>query len=218
MGLRKRALFGPIVVEYDESVLAPRAWTLEQSTWAAELAAGMPPGPILELYCGAGQIGLAAARLCSRALVQVDDNEQACEWARRNAKRVSIESEVRCASVDSALRPDECFSLVVADPPYLRSDLVARYPNDPPHAVDGGIDGLLEIERALAVIAAHAGPEATALLQVRGPRQTRAIEGLLADSRTALTVKGVRTITPERAIVLLQPKRLHSRPTDLDEN
>ena len=55
--------FGPITVEADASVLTPRPWTLVQSAWAAELSPGAPAGPILELCCGAGHIGLAATRV-----------------------------------------------------------------------------------------------------------------------------------------------------------
>ena len=90
-------VFGPIVVEYDDRVLVPRPWTLAQSAWAAELATGRGTGPILELYCGAGHIGLAAARLSGRSLVQVDDSAHACAWATRNAERLSIDTDVRCA-------------------------------------------------------------------------------------------------------------------------
>jgi hypothetical protein len=42
----RSAAFGPIVIEFDELVLEPRAWTFEQSAWLAELAATAAPGPI----------------------------------------------------------------------------------------------------------------------------------------------------------------------------
>ena len=53
--------FGPLDIEYDERVLEPRAWTLAQSEWAAQLLTGAGDEPLLELCAGAGQIGLAAA-------------------------------------------------------------------------------------------------------------------------------------------------------------
>jgi methylase of polypeptide subunit release factors len=199
------ATFGPIVVEFDEQLLEPRDWTIEQSAWAAELAATAAPGPILELYAGAGHIGLAAAKLSGRSLVQVDDSAHACTWAARNAQRAAIDSDVRCANVEAALTPDERFAVVIADPPYLRTDQVARYPGDPRHAIDGGDDGLVEIERGLHVIATHTTPDAAALLQVRGPKQCRAITALLSDARIPLRVADTRTISRQRAIVLLQP-------------
>jgi len=198
-----RVAFGPIVVEYDDRVLAPRAWTMEQSTWAAELAASAPPGPLLELYCGAGHIGLAAAHLSGRRIVQVDDSAHACAWAAHNAERLTIESDVRCAAAERALHPGEHFGVVIADPPYLRSDEVGEYPDDPAHAVDGGPDGLQEIARALRVIAAHTTTGAVSLLQVRGPGQSEAIASLIQRAGLPLRLVETRALSPERALVRL---------------
>src|SRR4051794_36766883 len=60
--------FGPIMVRFDGRVLRPRPWTLAQSRWAAEAARTAPPGPILELCAGVGQIGLAAVVFTGRSL------------------------------------------------------------------------------------------------------------------------------------------------------
>lgn len=196
--------FGPIVVEYDDAVIAPRPWTLAQSTWAAALSEITPPGPLLELYCGAGHIGLAAASLCGRVLVQVDDDPNACVWARRNAERAAIASDVRCAAVDAALDDDERFPLVIADPPYLTTDDVERYPNDPVHAVDGGPDGLAEIGRCLRVVSGTLAPDGAVLLQVRGPGQRDEIAALLAATDSSLRLVEAMDLTAERSILLLR--------------
>ena len=74
--------FGPVDIAYDRTVLEPRPWTLAHSEWAAELADG---GAMLEVGCGAGHIGLAAAVLSGCRLVQVDRDPSACRWAGRNA-------------------------------------------------------------------------------------------------------------------------------------
>ena len=88
-------VFGPLVVRYDERVLTPRPWTLMQSLWAAELAAQATAGPILELCAGAGQIGLAAAALTGRALVQVEADPVAADYARTNAAAAGRDSHGR---------------------------------------------------------------------------------------------------------------------------
>lgn len=198
------APFGPVVIEADASVLAPRPWTLTQSVWAAELAADAPPGPILELCCGAGQIGLAAAQLTGRALVQVDRNPRACVWARRNATSNSITTDVRNAPMAEALRTGERFALVIADPPYLRSADVARYPHDPPRAIDGGGDGLTLIDVCLAVAAGHSLEHAPVLLQVRGIAQAAAVRDLVDERGYPLAYEAVRGVTHERAVLLLR--------------
>jgi len=199
----ERLDFGPIDVEYDATVIVPRPWTLAQSTWAAELSDVLPAGSLLELYCGAGHIGLAAARMSGRMLVQVDDDAHACEWARRNAARLAIDSEVRCGSVESVLLDDEQFPLVVADPPYLRADQVASYPHDPVHAIDGGPDGLGEIRRCIEVAAAHLAPGGALLLQVRGARQRDDVAAHLTRSRHPLRLIAMQARSPERAVLLL---------------
>src|SRR4051794_20079115 len=136
--------FGPLVVEYDARVLPPRPWTLEQSRWAAELCAETDGAPLLELCAGAGQIGLAAAVLANRDLVQVEADAVAAGYARANAVRAgwSGRVEVRTKRLEEALRPGEVFPLVLADPPYLPTADIGRWPEDPRTAIDGGRDGL----------------------------------------------------------------------------
>lgn len=70
--------FCGLVISYDERVLEPRPWTADQSRWAADLIVASPPGEVLELCCGAGQIGLLATALTPvgsrRKLVAIDLN------------------------------------------------------------------------------------------------------------------------------------------------
>jgi len=199
----RRCRFGPLEIEFDERVLNPRPWTLSQSEWAAELAASAPPGPMLELCAGAGQIGLVAARLSGRALIQVEADPIAAQYAAANAERAGLAAavELRCARLEVALSPDERFPIVLADPPYLRSADTARWPADPPAAIDGGPDGLAMI-RACLDVAARALPAGGALLvQVAGPVQAPAVAALAADRFRA---ESVRVTDAERAVQLLR--------------
>jgi release factor glutamine methyltransferase len=200
--------FGPLLVEYDERVLTPRAWTLEQSTWAAELAADAAAGPILELCAGAGQIGLAAAVLADRDLVQVEADPVAAGYAVANAARAgrSGRVEVRTGRLSGALRPEERFPLVIADPPYLPTVDVERWPEDPVTAIDGGADGLHVIRTCLDVAAAHLDAGGRLLLQVAGPLQAERVGELLAAvPGPRLRRQALRIIDQERAILLLAP-------------
>jgi len=126
-------VFGPLVVRYDDRVLTPRPWTLMQSRWAAELAAKVTTGPILELCAGAGQIGLAAAALTGRGLVQVEADPVAAAYARTNAAAADRDTqvEVRNTRIQTALMPGERFSIILADPPYLHTADIARWPGRP---------------------------------------------------------------------------------------
>src|SRR5438445_290475 len=106
--------FGPVTVAFDDDVLRPRPWTVAQSEWAAELSPVLPPGAILELGCGAGHIGLVAAVVTGRSLVQVDRSPAACAWAERNAERAGLANrvDVRCGSFADGVCPGEQFPLV----------------------------------------------------------------------------------------------------------
>jgi len=195
--------FGPLTVSYDERVLTPRPWTFEQSRWAADLARDAPPGPILELCAGAGHIGLAAAVLADRDLVQVEANPVAARHAADNAEHAGRAGrvQVRAERLETALDPREQFALIIADPPYLRSSDVASWPEDPASAIDGGTDGLDVIKQCLAVAAEHLVMGGSLLLQVAGPAQDARVSGVLVSAPLARL--GSRVVDAERAIMLI---------------
>jgi methylase of polypeptide subunit release factors len=196
--------FGPIVVEHDDRVLTPRPWTLLQSQWAAELAAAGPAGALLELCAGAGQIGLAAAVLADRDLVQVEADPVAAGFARSNAARASRGDhvEIRVGRLQDAVGPGERFAVVIADPPYLPSADIARWPQDPVTAIDGGDDGLDLVRACVTVIAQNLAAGGSALMQVAGPAQAEQLAPIAAAA--GLVVADVRTVDGERAVALLR--------------
>ena len=194
--------FGPIDVDYDARILVPRPWTLTQSRWAAELATG-GAGPILELCAGAGHIGLAAAVLADRDLVQVDRDPVAVEYAAANARRAGWGDriEIREASLADALRPDESFDVILADPPYLPTDATTRWPDDPLGAIDGGSDGLDLIRTCLHLAGEHLADRGSMLLQVAGRTQADQVDRLLRGLAARLSVHALRAVDDERAVM-----------------
>lgn len=199
----ERVDFGVLSVAFDGRVLHPRPWTVIQATWAAELAADVPAGPILELCCGAGHIGLLAALLSGRRVVQVDSDPSACRFARLNAEAAALAAdvEIRCADLGSALRPDERFPIIIADPPYIPSGELGRFPADPRAAIDGGQDGLDAVRACLDVVSGHLLELGACLLQVRGPAQLEALAPLV--ERRSLVVRAARVVDDERAVALV---------------
>jgi methylase of polypeptide subunit release factors len=111
--------FGPLRVVFDDTVLEPRPWTVLQSRHAARLLEDLPPGPLLELHCGAGHIGQAAAVWSARPLVQIDDDPSACRWARDNAAINGVRATVECVGVHD-FRTETPFALVLADRTFRR--------------------------------------------------------------------------------------------------
>ncbi|PZF80308.1 methyltransferase [Jiangella anatolica] len=196
-------VFGSLSIAFDATVLRPRPWTVHQARWAAELIRAAPPGPVLELCAGAGQIGLLAVAGSDRHLVQVDADPAACRFAGVNAARSGRSRrgrvEVRRAGVDDALRPGERFALILADPPWVPSDAVGRFPDDPVHAIDGGPDGLDVMRRCLTVIGRHLAPGGSAVVQLGTPRQALTVG---ADSGP-LRLQALRSYRPRGVLALL---------------
>lgn len=193
-----------LTVTWDARVLEPRPWTAQQAAWLAELADDAPSGPILELCCGAGHIGLLAARATGRGLVQVDRDEAATGYALANAAAAGVETDVRCGDVAGALAPGEVFGLVLADPPWLRTDQLDRFPDDPTGAVDGGADGLDAIRAVVAAATAHTAPRGHLIVQVGTPDQADAVRAMLVKQGNGWQVDpadGVRDLRPGGVLV-----------------
>ena len=184
--------FGGLRVEYDARVLAPRPWTAAQSRWAAELIRAAPPGPVLELCAGAGHIGLLAVTLAPRPLVCVDNSAVACGFLRRNAALAGIAVDVREGPMDGVLDDGEEFAVIVADPPWVPTADVSRFPEDPVTAIDGGQDGLELARSCLDVIDRHLAVHGSALLQVGPLDQARSVAALVAsyDELDVVAVRG----------------------------
>jgi methylase of polypeptide subunit release factors len=206
-------MVGDLHIGWDDRVLEPRPWTLAQSRWAAELLDGGPEGAVLELCAGVGYVGIDLALTTGRRVVQVDRHQVACDWAVRNAAAAGVGDLVDVRRADladladlaGALLPEAPFALVLADPPYLPSTQVADHPLDPPHAIDGGADGLDLARLAVTAGARHLVPAGPFLLQVRGPRQAEAVAAWLsAPGSPDLFVVEVLVHDPDRAVALLR--------------
>lgn len=191
--------YGPLAIRYDATVLRPRPWTEIQARWGSELLADLPAGPVLELCAGAGHIGLLAVHGHDRHLVAVDASPEACAWARTNASRNGIEVEVRESDLRDALRDDERFALVIADPPWVPRATVGRFPEDPLTAIDGGDDGLAIARVCIEVIGRHLAPGGVALLQVGSPEQ---LDGLAEELADAGLVEVERVVLLGRGVVV----------------
>jgi ribosomal protein L3 glutamine methyltransferase len=198
---------GGLLFAYDQRVLEPRPWTRAQSEWARDLLDEVPDGPVLELCSGAGHIGLLALLGNQRPLVMVDADEVACRFARMNAIAAGLVDrvEIRHGQLEEQVRPSETFPLVIADPPWVPSDEVGRFPQDPVLAIDGGVDGLGPTRGCLHVIDQHLDRAGCAVLQVGGPAHVTGI-GEWLDSRPSvrLRVSETRAFGDRGVLVLLR--------------
>jgi methylase of polypeptide subunit release factors len=173
--------FGDLRIAFDRRLLRPRSWTENQSLWAAELLPSLPPGTVLELCSGAGQIGLLGVAGSGRRLVCVDVNPVAAEYIAANAVAAGLRNrvEIRLGRIDDALAPRERFPLIIADPPWVPGPDTARFPEDPLLAIDGGEDGMGVVRECLAAIESHLGPGGVALLQLGPGDQVQAVAEMI---------------------------------------
>ncbi|GGD31110.1 class I SAM-dependent methyltransferase [Nocardioides daphniae] len=199
--------FGPLTISYDGRVLTPRPWTQIQSSWAVELLAELPEGPVLEICTGAGHIGLLALALTDRDGVLVDADPVAASYAVKNADAAGLADrvEVRTALAQDAVAPGETFPLAIVDPPWVKSQEVTRFPEDPLLAIDGGDDGLAVARQCLHAVDACLHPDGAVLLQLGTFNQVAALEEWLEQSGPPhLRVRGLRSFEDRGVVVLLR--------------
>jgi release factor glutamine methyltransferase len=103
------------------------------------------------------------------------------------------------------VQPAERFPLVLADPPYLPSGEVHRFPDDPPEAVDGGQDGLDLVRLALRLGGEHLSPGGSLVLQLRGQEQAEEVRRWLDGQHLGLAVAEVREHGEDRALARVVP-------------
>ncbi|MGJ9406381.1 methyltransferase [Nesterenkonia aurantiaca] len=195
--------FRGLAISFDDRVLEPRPWTEAQSGWAAELLLDAPPGPVLELCAGVGHIGLGSVLSSDRHLVMVDVNPVAEQFAQENAAANGLESRVefRLNGIDTALAAEERFSLIVADPPWVRSADTSMFPEDPILAIDGGDDGLDLARTCVDLIDRHLSAGGSGLLQLGNTAQSETIATYAAESLSG-SVRVVETRVYERGVLV----------------
>jgi hypothetical protein len=137
--------------------------------------------------------------------VQIDRDPVAAAYARRNAAAAGVEADVRCGAIGDMLDPDEQFVVVIADPPWLRTDQLAEFPEDPRGAVDGGRDGFELIMASLEVGLAHLAPSGHLLLQVGDTEQMATVTEHVSRLAPHRTVSGVRDCRPGGVLMNIGP-------------
>jgi release factor glutamine methyltransferase len=154
--------FWSLPFHIEPSVLVPRADTetvveVARATRADRAA----PCRVLDLCTGSGVLAISLAReLPAAHVVATELSEAAALLARKNAVRHAVDARVD-VRVGDLFAPvaGETFDLVVANPPYIATaviaTLAAEVHREPRLALDGGADGLAFYDRITTAAPTH---------------------------------------------------------------
>jgi release factor glutamine methyltransferase len=169
-------------------VLVPRPETEGLVEWALEVLAGRPDPVIADLGTGSGAIACAlASALPGAEVLAVEVAAGALAVASRNVRELGLSARVRLLAGD-LFAPlgslSASLDLVVANPPYLPSAVIASLPpevsrHEPRAALDGGPDGLGVIRRIVAGAPPVLKPGGWLLMEI-GEEQAGPLASLMA--------------------------------------
>jgi ribosomal protein L3 glutamine methyltransferase len=171
--LTGRAGFAGLQFRCDARALVPRSPLAElifndYAPWWQ----GPPPRRILDLCCGGGSIGIAAAHYCPVAEVWLADiDADALALASENTALHGMTDRVHlCRSDLFAALPAQRFDLILCNPPYVDAGDIATMPDEfraePLHALAAGSDGLDLALRILAGAPHWLEPQGLLFLEV----------------------------------------------------
>lgn len=179
-----RRAFWNIDLHVGPGVLVPRPDSEVLIASAIEHFTGGPaPRRILDLGTGPGTLLLAALDIWPEATgLGIDVSRRAMSYAAANARRLGFEPRVRLIRRNWAEGVDECFDLILCNPPYIAEGAalgpgVREY--EPDEALFAGVHGL-DAYRALAPqLPKLLGRAGLAAVEI-GPDQAEAVTALLA--------------------------------------
>jgi len=165
---------------------------------------------IADLGTGSGAILLALlSELPDASGIGTDIDLQALAVARRNAETLGLAARVGFLRGDYGSALQGPFDLIVSNPPYVaRRDIEGLAPevrdHDPPHALDGGTDGLAAY-RAIASDAPRLlGPGGRLVVEI-GAGQERHVERTLIQGGLAIDAVRHDLLGLARAIAATRP-------------
>lgn len=179
--LVNRAYIQGMAFYVDERVIVPRSLIGELLATAFSEDSALTGDPestasVLDLCAGGGALAILAARVFPNARIEaVELSRGALEVAERNLKEHGLKDRIALKHGDLfAPVKHERFDLILANPPYVDAETIARFPPEyaaePKIAHAGGADGLDIVRRILREAPEHLAPGGTLVCEVGGAR------------------------------------------------
>ncbi|MDE2488782.1 MAG: peptide chain release factor N(5)-glutamine methyltransferase [Alphaproteobacteria bacterium] len=208
--------FWKILLQVDRRVLTPRPDTETVVDVALKAFPEHAAWNVLDLGVGSGAILLSilAERPAARGL-GVDVSEDALAVARDNAAALGLASRMALLRGDwTEGLADESFDLVVANPPYIASEVIETLEPevrdyDPRLALDGGPDGLAAYRVLAPEILRVLKPGGRFAVEI-GYDQREAVEALFREAGAA-DVAAVRDLGDRDRVIAGAKKPLETR-------
>lgn len=175
--------FWSLPLRVEQGVLVPRPDTELLVEKALILHPQLPSGHIVELGTGSGAIALALAQeIEDRAIIAVEQNEQALRIAAINIKQFGLERVqlVQACWLDAFQA--HCASMVISNPPYLAADdkHLPSLKHEPHNALVSGKTGLEDLEAIIKESCRVCKPGGVLLLE-HGYQQGHDVRTLLTN-------------------------------------
>jgi 16S rRNA (guanine966-N2)-methyltransferase len=102
--------------------LRPTQDRIRQAIFSS-LAGQVPGARVLDLYAGTGSFGIEALSRGAASATFVEQDKEAVQCIRDNLVHCHLQGDVRQADALAYLEipPADCFDLIFADPPYVKS-------------------------------------------------------------------------------------------------
>ncbi|MBS3765416.1 peptide chain release factor N(5)-glutamine methyltransferase, partial [Candidatus Bipolaricaulota bacterium] len=159
-------------LKIDERALIPRPETEEMTEEILSQFREREKTKVLDLGTGSGAIAIALARfLVEPEILAVDRSTEALALARENAERNELTDRVEFRESDWFSEVSGQFDVIVSNPPYVESAELSKLKSEvrdhePREALDGGEDGLREIEKILKNSSNHLTNDGAVFLEI----------------------------------------------------
>ncbi len=164
--------FMGLSLKIDDRALIPRPETEEMTEEILSQYRDQEGLKVLDLGTGSGAISIALARfLVQPEILAVDSSSEALELARTNAERNELEERIEFRQSDWFSEVSDTFDVIVSNPPYVKSSEISDLKeevkgHEPTEALDGGEDGLREVDKILAEAPAYLSQDGAIFLEI----------------------------------------------------
>jgi len=190
----------------DSRVLIPRPESelLVEKTLA--LAQTHPAASIAEIGTGSGAIAISLALNLPRAKIYATDiSEAALKVVLSNCQRHGVADRVHLLQGDMLEPLPEAVDIIAANPPYVSQAELSRLSDfEPELALNGGADGLAQIEKLCRQVSNRLHPQGFLLLEI-GQGQERAVIALLRRLFPSAGIEIFPDLSGTARVVILSP-------------